>query len=129
MKPTVVIAEQSAIIARQLASAFEHAGYAVVAICGDGMSALEQVKLHKPTVVTMDILLPRLGGLQLASAIRRADVGSKVYFITAVANRERVEAARMLGANYYALKPVNMEKLVAAARASAGTEDSHASAV
>lgn len=129
MRPTVVIAEQSALIARQIAAAFEHVGYRVVAVCHDGMSALDSIKDHKPTVATMDILLPGLGGLQLAGAVRRSMLDTKVFFVTAVSSRDRVEAARMLGAAFYALKPIDLERLANAAKSAATQELSHASAV
>jgi len=129
MTATVVVADQSPVISRQIASVFTELGYQVVAICHDGISALERVREFQPTVVTLDILLPRLGGIQLASAIRRSNIGSSMVCITSVSARERVQAARMLGVVYYALKPLDIDRLRDAARALANPEEvQHAAA-
>ena len=69
MEPTVLIAELSPLVAGQIASAFRAAGYRVVGQVNDGLSALEQARALRPTVVTIDLILPRLSGLKVAEAL------------------------------------------------------------
>jgi len=82
-----------------------------MAVCHDGMTALERIRDLQPDVVTFDLLLPRLGGLHMCQALQRADIHPILIAITVVSTRDRVEAARAAGVSYYVLKPIDEAKL------------------
>ncbi|RMH40746.1 MAG: response regulator [Deltaproteobacteria bacterium] len=127
MTARVVVVEQSAAIARSIAEVLTDCGLLVCAIAHDGLSGLDAIKQHAPDVVTFDLLLPRLGGLPLVDAARRAGSSARYVAITAVSSRERVAAARDAGVSYYILKPIDWDKLRTVAAALVPAEVIHAS--
>jgi len=109
--PTAVVAESSLVQARQIASTLTAAGYEIASIVHDGMQAVQMIVEHQPTIVTVDLILPRLSGYHVAQAVKRLGCQTKVIAITAVSARDRVKAAREAGVSIYVLKPIDHEKL------------------
>ena len=122
MDLTVLIAEHSPLVAGQIASAFRAAGYRILGTVSDGLSAVEQARALRPTVLTVDLILPRLSGLKVAEAL--GPDGPAVVAVTAITARSRVAEAKEVGIRYYVLKPIDHAKLTAAAAALAGTAHS-----
>lgn len=119
----VVIMEQSPTTIRELIAACAAAGLPVLGIASDGLEGVALARQLQPTVVTVDLVLPRLGGLQVLAALARHGLVPTIVVMSAVTARESVVAARVAGARAYLLKPVAAPKLVeilAAARAAGG---------
>jgi DNA-binding response OmpR family regulator len=115
VRPTVLIAEHSPLVAGQIASAFRSAGFDVAAIVNDGISAVEQARALQPTVITVDLIMPRFSGLKVVESLGAACPA--VVVVTAITARARVAEAKAAGASYYVLKPIDHDKLTAAAAA------------
>lgn len=111
--PTVLIADHSAVAAAQIADAFRAAGFEVVAICADGLSAVAEARRLEPSVVAFDLILPRLGGLRVAEALS-GFLAPVLVAITAISSRARVAEAKRVGVSYYVLKPIDETKLAEA---------------
>jgi len=98
----------------------------VVAACEDGAEALEAIGAHRPDVAFLDIRMPGLTGLEVASAAADASPATQVVFVTAY-NQYAIDAFDR-GAVDYLLKPVAPDRLAATmkrihARAAAGGAD------
>lgn len=106
--PTVVIAEdeapQRAELGRMLAASWP--GLRVVAVCEDGLAALEALHEHQPSIAFLDIRMPGIGGLEVA---RGAPPATHVVFTTAY-DQYAVEAFER-GAVDYLLKPIAADRL------------------
>ena len=87
------------------------AGCNVVDICYDGVTGVEKAKMLRPEVVTFDLILPRLSGLQMIATMKRFNTAHTFKAISAVTSRTRIAAAKTLGVRYYVLKPVDKDKL------------------
>lgn len=85
-------------------------GVSVVGEAADGVSALEQVSAVKPDLLLLDIQMPELDGLGVASALGRN--GPAIIFVTAY--DEHALKAFELSAVDYLVKPVSRERLAAA---------------
>jgi DNA-binding NarL/FixJ family response regulator len=88
----------------------------VVAAAGTGIEGLERYELHLPDVVSTNISMPELDGIEMAGLILFKHPDAKILFITAhqaPGTAERLEAA---GAAGYLAKPVTREELVSAVR-------------
>ena len=101
----------------------------VLAECEDGGSALEAIDEHKPDVAFLDIRMPGLTGLEVASLAARASPATQVVFVTAY-NQYAIDAFDR-GAIDYLLKPVTRERLAetmkrVTSRASSGRPDAEA---
>ena len=81
----------------------------IVAACEDGGSALEAIAAHRPQLAFLDIRMPGLSGLEVASALLEAGVKTEVVFVTAY-DQYAIDAFER-GAVDYLLKPVSRERL------------------
>jgi DNA-binding NtrC family response regulator len=78
----------------------------------DGTEALERIAALRPTIVLTDLLMPRMGGLDLLRAIRQQeDPDIAVVLMTAQGTVESAVEALKLGAYDYVTKPIDTRKL------------------
>lgn len=111
--PTVVIAEDEALIRLDLREMLEEEGYRVVGEAGDGESAVALVEELRPDLVLLDVRMPVLDGISAAERIASARI-APVVMVTAYSQREQVERARDAGAMAYVVKPFTIADLVPA---------------
>ena len=109
MKPTAVIAEDEPAQREELASQLRQhwPDLQQVALCEDGLSAMEALQAHRPQVAFLDIRMPGLSGIEVARAASAA--GAHVVFVTAY--DEYAVSAFETGAADYLLKPIRGERL------------------
>ena len=91
----------------------------VVATVGDGSSAAEVVRAHKPDVVLMDYRLPGLDGVQATRAVLEAYPDVAVVCLTASANFREVDALYEAGAVACLSKDQELDEIVDAIRRAA----------
>ncbi|MGY1459560.1 MULTISPECIES: LytR/AlgR family response regulator transcription factor [unclassified Luteimonas] len=110
---TCVVAEDEALLRRSLLDQLHRAWpeLRVVAECDDGASALEAIAEHRPQVAFLDIRMPGLSGLEVASATAEASPGTRIVFVTAY-DQYAIDAFER-GAIDYLLKPISAERLAA----------------
>ena len=126
--PKCVIAEDEALLRHALVALLREAWpqLEIVAECEDGGEALEAIAEHRPEVAFLDIRMPGLTGLEVASAMVENSPATQVVFVTAY-DQYAIDAFET-GAVDYLLKPVSRERLAATvqrlqARAAAGQAD------
>jgi two-component system LytT family response regulator len=109
----VLIAEDEPLAAEALAAWIaQMPQLALVATCGDGLTALAQIRALQPDLVFMDIQMPGLTGLQVLKALAADRVRPAVIFTTAY--DEHALTAFELHAVDYLLKPFSRERFVEA---------------
>jgi len=96
----------------------------VVAEAGDGATALDDVRRHRPDVALVDIRMPARSGIEVAAAVRQdpALARTRVLVLTTFADEEYVVEAVRAGASGYLLKSMEPEALRAAVHAAARGE-------
>lgn len=82
----------------------------IVAVCEDGGSALEAIAAHRPQLALLDIRMPGLSGLEVASGVVEMGLRTEIVFVTAY-DQYAIEAFER-GAVDYLLKPVARERLL-----------------
>ena len=125
-RATAVIGDTSAATGKLVAEAFQAEGVEVLATCQDGLSLVEAVVRHNPTLVALDLILPKLTGLQVIEALKRKGLNPAFVVASAVSARERVLAAKEAGASYYLLKPIDADRLSRVASRMAGNAGAEA---
>jgi DNA-binding NarL/FixJ family response regulator len=88
----------------------------IVGAVHDGPSALEAERTLHPDVIVLDISMPGMTGLDVASRLRRAGSRAAVVFLTVHDERDFVTAARAAGGIGYVLKPRLASDLTVAIR-------------
>jgi DNA-binding NarL/FixJ family response regulator len=92
-------------------------GFEVVAECGDGQHAVEELPALHPDVVPMDIRMPVLDGIAATVQLRAADDPLEVLVLTTFGEDEVLWSAIEAGAAGFVLKDSSAEDLIAAVRA------------
>ena len=87
-----------------------------VLIAGDGMSAVEQVRRQQPALVLLDLMLPKLSGLDVCRQLRQEST-VPIMILTAKDGEADKVAGLELGADDYMTKPFSMRELVSRVRA------------
>lgn len=89
-----------------------HPGWSVVAEAASGEEAIEAVKVHKPRIITMDMHMPGMNGLEASKVIVRMDPSVKVLIISNFDDVSLVKAAFQAGAKGYINKQSAFEELL-----------------
>jgi two-component system OmpR family response regulator len=112
----LLVVEDEAVLARQLAGALDQAGYAVDC-AADGERADFMVQTEQYDAVVLDLGLPKIDGLTLLKRWREQGVATPVLVLTARGSwHEKVQGIDG-GADDYVAKPFQMEELLARLRA------------
>ena len=115
-KPRVLVVDDDRAVRDSLRRSLEFNGYDVV-LAADGAEGLVAVGSHHPDVVVIDVMMPRLDGIETTRALRAAGNDVPVLVLTARdAVGDRVEGLDA-GADDYLTKPFALEELLARLRA------------
>lgn len=94
----------------------ERDGFRVVGV-GDGLAALESVERLRPALMILDIMLPKLDGLEICKKLRAQDNSIPILMLTARDDDIDKILGLELGADDYLTKPFNPRELVARVKA------------
>lgn len=89
-------------------------GYAVVGEAADGLEAIERVESLVPDVLVIDIVMPRLNGIDAARELTRQQRSTHIVMLSAHAEELYVTRALKAGASAYVLKASGFAELVLA---------------
>ncbi|GAA1270294.1 ANTAR domain-containing response regulator [Saccharothrix xinjiangensis] len=109
----VLVAEDEALIRLDLVEMLREEGYEVAGQAADGDEAVTLATELRPDLVIMDVKMPKVDGIEAASAIAGQRI-APVVILTAFSQRELVERARDAGAMAYLVKPFAKRDLVPA---------------
>jgi len=90
----------------------------IVAICNDGLEALNGIQQHIPDIAIIDAIMPRLDGLGLLERLFGSEMEKLpiCIMLSAIADDKITAKALELGASYYIAKPFDMESLLSRIR-------------
>src|SRR6266576_2663690 len=91
--------------------------YEVVEALESGSGLTAAVARHEPDLVVLDITLPGLSGIELASCLRRSGCSTKIVFLTVHCDTDYAREAFAVGANGYVVKARLASDLVPALQA------------
>ncbi len=112
----ILTVEDEPRLARLIERALQGAGYEVD-VSLDGVEGFERARGGAYDAITLDILLPRMSGLEIAMRLRRLTVPTPMLMLTARDSVEDRVSGLDLGADDYLIKPFAPEELVARIRA------------
>ena len=105
----ILIVDDSRTSRRMLRSILEDMGHEVIAEAVNGEDGFLKYKELKPDLVTLDITMPVLDGIQALSLIRKHDPEAKAVMITAAGQRDKMIKAVKYGAAEFITKPYEKE--------------------
>jgi two-component system, response regulator PdtaR len=103
-KLRVVIADDESIIRLDLKETLQRMGHEVIAEAGDGRTAVDLVRQHRPDLVVLDVKMPELDGVDAAKEIAHEKL-APVLLLTAYSQQDLVRRAMEAGVFAYVVKP------------------------
>jgi len=113
----VLLADDHGIVRRGLRSLLEEAGLSVVAEAADGLEAIRLCEEHRPDLLIVDIGMPKLSGIEVATRAQKLDRPPGVIVLSMHADESYIIRALAAGARAYLLKDATDEDLLPAVRA------------
>ena len=108
----VLIADDAMFMRATLKRLLEKNGYDVVGEAENGRVAYEKYLQLLPDIVTMDITMPEMDGLEALKKIMETNRAAKVVMISAVGQEDKVKTAIISGARNFILKPFKDENVI-----------------
>lgn len=112
MGKRIMVVDDSRMVALQMQNLLEGTDYEIAAYCRNGDEAIAQYGQVLPDVVTMDIIMPGLDGLETAQAILEEHGDAKIIMVSSLAYDDTFEEAKAIGAKGFIDKPFEKEQLL-----------------
>lgn len=107
----ILIVDDSRTSRKILREILEDAGHTIVGEGVDGEEGYLKFKELKPDLVTLDITMPKLDGIEALQLIRKSDENAKVVMITAAGQKEKMIQAVKYGAAEFIAKPYEEDEV------------------
>jgi two-component system chemotaxis response regulator CheY len=108
----VLIVDDAAFMRLTLKTMLEKNGFEIVGEAENGAVGVKKYNELKPDIVTMDITMPIMDGIQALKEIRDFDSEAKIVMVSAVGQKPFICEAVVLGAKSFIVKPFNEEHVV-----------------
>lgn len=110
----VMIVDDTTLARRIMRNALTSGGHEVVAEASNGEAAVQVYSAHKPDVVTMDVTMPGIDGVEASRRILAAHSDARVIMVTSVAREAVVRESLRTGALAFVVKPYKPHQILTA---------------
>ena len=110
----VLIVDDAAFMRMMIKDILEKNGYEIVGEAPNGAVAVEMYQKEKPDVVTMDITMPDVDGIEAVKRIKAIDPGAKIIMCSAMGQQSMVKDAIKAGARDFIVKPFQADRVLEA---------------
>lgn len=101
----VLIVDDAIVIRNRLNDLIMQCGHQVVGQAGDGWEAMDKIRRLTPDVVTLDLTMPFMSGLEVLEDVKRLNPQVKVIVVASNGSEHAVREAVLKGADYFIMKP------------------------
>ncbi len=112
MGKRVMIVDDSRVMELQLEHLLKGTEYEVTAYCRSGSEAISRYGEVLPDLVTMDILMPGMDGLETAQAILEDFPEARILMLSSLAYDDTIDEAKAIGAKGFVYKPFDQEQIL-----------------
>lgn len=110
----ILVADDAAFMRLSLKNMLQNNGFEVVGEAENGLRAVELYIKLKPDIVTMDITMPEMEGIEALENIIKIDSNATIIMVSALGQESKVKKAILSGAKGFIVKPFKEENLVKA---------------
>lgn len=111
MSKTVLVVDDAAFMRMMIRDILTKEGY-VIHEAVNGRDAVEKFAEVRPDLVTMDITMPEMSGLEALRAIREGDPSARILMVSAMGQQKMIVEALELGAMDFLVKPFQPTKVL-----------------
>lgn len=110
----VMVVDDSRVLHAQMSKILQETDYEIVQFCKDGETALETYGDFRPDVITVDIIMPGIDGLETTRELLEKWPDARVLVTSSLVYDETIDEAQKLGAKGFISKPLKREEVIAA---------------
>lgn len=114
MGKRILVVDDAAFMRMMLSDHLTKAGFEVVGQAENGLVAVNKYKEVRPDLVTMDITMPEMDGIQAVKEIRKIDPSARIVMCSAMGQQHMVMEAIQAGAKDFIVKPFDPTRVVQA---------------
>ncbi|WP_331618276.1 response regulator [Serpentinicella sp. ANB-PHB4] len=116
IRPKVLIVDDAAFMRATLSALFTENGFEVVGEAANGIEAVREYKSLSPDLVTMDITMPKMDGIEAIQALVSYNQSVNIIVCSARGFEDAVVEAVQAGAKGFIVKPIDTERLIEEAK-------------
>jgi len=110
----VLVCDDAIFMRTMISDILSQAGYEVVGEAESGTQAVDRYQQLKPDLVTMDIVMPDMGGIDAVREIMKIDPSAKILMCSAMGQQALVIEAIQAGAKDFVVKPFQPSRVLEA---------------
>lgn len=110
---TIMVVDDSRVVFAEMKKMLAGTGIEIVSFCRSGEDALREYETVRPDLVTLDIVMPGMDGLDTCRELKKRWPDARVLMVSSLAYDDTIERARALGAKGFLYKPFEKQALIA----------------
>ena len=110
--PRILVVDDNAFMRNNIKNVLTGAGFDVVGEASDGLEAISMYQSSGPDLVTLDITMPNMDGVQALKELRSLDPAAKIIMVSAMGQEALVVEAITAGAADFVVKPFQPDRVV-----------------
>ncbi|WP_369417965.1 response regulator [Cohnella mopanensis] len=110
----IMVVDDAAFLRAMLKDILVKAGHEVISEAANGEEAIERYRKLRPDLVTMDITMPIMEGVEAVKEIRKMDPTANIVMCSAIGQRNLIIEAIQSGAKDFIVKPFHASRVVEA---------------
>jgi two-component system chemotaxis response regulator CheY len=114
MSRSVLIVDDAIFMRTMIGDILKQAGFEVIGEASSGVEAVQKYKELKPDLVTMDIVMPDMGGIDAVREIMKEEPDARILMCSAMGQQGLVVEAIQAGARDFVVKPFQPSRVIEA---------------
>jgi two-component system chemotaxis response regulator CheY len=110
----VLVCDDAIFMRTMISDILTQSGFEVIGEAETGLQAIEKYQQLRPDLVTMDIVMPDMGGIDAVREITKADPSAKILMCSAMGQQALVVEAIQAGAKDFVVKPFQPSRVLEA---------------
>ena len=112
MAKRIMVVDDSRVVRAEMEKMLEGSDMEICEFCRSGEGALEKFEKAKPDLVTMDIVMPGMDGMETCEKLRQRYPEANVFMVSSMAYDDMIDRAVELGAKGFLFKPFTKDALL-----------------
>lgn len=110
----ILVVDDAAFMRKMVGDILQDGGHEIISEASNGVEAIEKYTTFKPDLVTMDITMPEMEGIEALKKIIKLDPKAKIIMVSAMGQQIMVINAIQSGAKDFIVKPFQSDRVLAA---------------
>lgn len=111
-KHRIMVVDDSRVAYAEMQKMLQGSEFEIVDFCRSGEEALERYEEVNPDLVTMDIVMPGIDGMETCKEMQKRWPDSNIFMVSSMAYEDMIDTAVALGAKGFLFKPFTQESLL-----------------